>query len=368
MTLKLKPNPLPVFSSGHMSLVLAISVVGSHMVSWNEALPSRSRSRPLTWLHRIPGFGLDTSQRSRKSEPRGRLSRYKLQVPVRYALVITLLGAASMNAGLAAESAHVAKGNVEAAGAKIVGTKSDSGGANVGVPQAGSVGAGVKGGSAPGANDGAKETGAGSSAERGSKAPNDSGAHGGTNSDGTGSMSKTERGVGSTGANERGAQAPHNETGANPIDIRITVQSPTNLKTTTKAPDWTKIVGTSNSLRDRHQTSAPGLRIELNRNAIGVLAPREFTPSAVDGTARSAAGTALRNLPSVGRTGTGPLVSNLAPTVRTKTNAPTVNTATNPSVLNGSGIGHPGARPGMIGGAAKSVAGINGTSFRQKHP
>ena len=46
------------------------SVVGSHMVSWNDALPSRSRSRLLTWLHRRPGFGLDTSPRSRQWQPR----------------------------------------------------------------------------------------------------------------------------------------------------------------------------------------------------------------------------------------------------------------------------------------------------------
>jgi hypothetical protein len=266
------------------------------MVRWNERLPSRSRSRPLT-----RGFGLDSAPRSRRWEPRARPSWYKLQGPVGYASAIMLFCAAGMNAGFAAESARGAKGNAEAAGPKGVGTKSDSGGANIEVPQAGSVGAGIKGGNAAGANDGAKGTGAGSSAERGAKGPSDSGAHARTNPDGTGSRSNTERGADSTGINESGAQARHGETGANPIDIRITVQSPTKLKTTTKAPDWTKIVGTSNSLRARPQTSAPGLRIKLDRNAIGVLTPREFTPSGVDGTARGAAGTVLRNLASGGR-------------------------------------------------------------------
>ena len=260
------------------------------MVRWNERLPSRSRSRLLT-----RGFGLDSAPRSRRWEPRARPSWYKLQGLVGYALAIILFCAAGMNAGFATASARGAKG--KAAGSKSVGTKSDSGGANIEVPQAGSVGAGIKGGNAAGANDGAKGTGAGSSAERGAKGPSDSGAHARTNPD----RSNTERGAGSTGANESGAQARHGEPGANPIDIRITVQSPTKLKTATKAPDWTKIVGTSNSLRARPQTSAPGLRIELDRNAIGVLTPREFTPSGVDGTARGAAGTVLRNLASGGR-------------------------------------------------------------------
>jgi hypothetical protein len=283
-------------------------------------------------------------------------------------LVFMLFGAAAMNAGFAAESTHGAKGNVDGEGAKSVGTKSESGGTSIGVPQAGSLGGGIKGGSATGANDGAKGTGAGSSAERGARGPSDNGVHSVTNSNGTGSRSNAESGVGSTGTNESGAQARHSETGANPIDTRITVQSPTKPKNTTKTPEWTKIVGTSNNLRDRRQTSAPGLRIDLERNAIGVLTPREFKPSGVDGTARGAAGTALKKFASVGRPNSGPLVSIPAPTVRTKTNAPTANTQRNLSVLNGSGIGHPGAGTGMIGGAAGSVAGINGTSFHPKHP
>jgi hypothetical protein len=44
------------------------------------------------------------------------------------------------------------------------------------------------------------------------------------------------------------------------------------------------------------------------------------------------------------------------------------NTATKPSILDGSGIGHSGWGTGAIGGPAKSVAGINGTSFRAKNP
>jgi hypothetical protein len=165
--------------------------------------------------------------------------------------------------------------------------------------------------------------------------------------------------------NEGGTKANHDE---NPIDLRITVQSPTKSKNTTKVPDWTKTIGTSNSLRDHHQTSTTSLRIDLERNAIGVLTPREVAPIGVGGTAKNAANTALRDLSSVGRTDTGHLFPSPVPTVRTKTNAPPVKTATNPSVLNGSGIGHPGLGTGTIGGAAKSVTDVNGTGFRAKHP
>jgi hypothetical protein len=311
----------------------------------------------------MSGFGLDTSPRQ-QWEPRGRQSRFKLQVAVCYALAIMLFGTAAMNTGFAAESApHGAKGKADAAGDKSVGTKSDGGGANIEVPQADSAGAGIKAGGATEANDGAKGTDAGSRVERETvtRGPSDSGVHTGTNSEGSGTRSNTERGVGTSATNDGGTQTHRNET---PIDLRITVQSPAKSKNTTKVPDWTKRIGTSNKLHN-HQTSAPRLRIDLERNAIGVLTPREFVPI---GIAKNAASIALGNLSSVGRTDTGPLVSSPAPTVRTKTNAPPVNTATNPAVLNGSGMGHQGGGTGTIGGAAKSVAGINGTSFRAKHP
>ena len=270
-----------------------------------------------------------------------------------------LFAGAAICAGFAAESApHGAKGKADAVDDKGVGTKSDSGGVNVGVPQAGSSGAGIKAGSATGAHDSAKGTDV-SSVGRGTvtREPTDSRVHTGTSSDGI-----SAGGVDTSATRNGATQAPHNET---PIDLRITVQSPTKSKTTARVPDWTKTIRTSNNLRYHHP---PGLRIDLERNAIGVLTPREFAPISVAGAEKNAASIALRNVPNVGRTDTVPLVSSSVPTVRIKTNAPTVNMATNPSILNGSGIGHPGGGTGTIGGGSKSVAGINGASFRGKQP
>jgi hypothetical protein len=36
-------------------------------------------------------------------------------------------------------------------------------------------------------------------------------------------------------------------------------------------------------------------------------------------------------------------------------------------VINGTGVHRPGAGPAVIGGPAKNVAGINGTTIRAKH-
>ena len=267
-----------------------------------------------------------------------------------------LICAASMNAGFAADSAGP-KGKADAAGDKSVGTKSD---AHIRAPEAGSAGA-------TGPNDGAKGTDTRTGVERGTvtRGPSDSGTHTGTNSEGTGARSNAERGVDTSATSDRATQALHNET---PLDLRITVLPLATSKNTTKVPDWTKIIGPPNNLRDHPQTLTPRVKVEMERNAIGILIPRKFVPIGVDGTPRSTASAAIGNLSSVGRPDIGPLVSSPAPTVRNKMNGPMANTATKPSSLDGSGIGHPGRGTGAIGGPAKSVAGINGTSFRAKHP
>jgi hypothetical protein len=179
------------------------------------------------------------------------------------------------------------------------------------------------------------------------------------------------------------AGARHDGTGANPIDTRITVQSPSKSESAIKAHDWNKakIAVPSGNFRDHHRTSSPGMKDGGERNAIGVLMPpreaakgpdaggRGFAPAAVDGTARSTADAAPKNLTSLGRPDTGRQISSPAPTVSTKANAPPVNAALNHSVLTGTGIGHPGSGTGMIGGAGKyAPGGINGSSFRPKHP
>ena len=260
--------------------------------------------------------------------------------------------------GAAAQSNAGTKGNADAKGDKSVGTTGDSGG--------------IKGESRAVPNP---EGGAGT----------EGGTHADAKSGGTDAGSIAKGGAGTNGMSDGGAQAgaQHNGTGANPIDTRITVQSPSKSESTIKSPDWNKakIAVPSGNSRDHYGTSSPGIKDGVGRNAIGVLMPpreaakgpdaggRGFEPAAVDGTARSTAGAALKNLASVGRPDTARQISSPAPTVNTKANAPPVNAALNHSVLTGTGIGHPGSGTGMIGGAGKYVAGvINGTSFRPKHP
>jgi hypothetical protein len=264
--------------------------------------------------------------------------------------------------GTAAQSNAGTKGNGDAKSDKTVGATRDSGGIK-GEPHA-----------VPNPEGGA-----------GTKGGGDGGAHVGAKSGGTGAGSNAKGGAGTKGMSDAGAQtgAQHNATGANPIDTRITVPGPSKSESAIKARDWNKakIAVPSGNFRDR--TSSPGMKDGVVRNAIGVLMPpraatkepdadgRGFTPAAVDGTARSIAGAALKNLASVGRPDTGRQISSPAPTVSTKANAnaPPVNTELNHSVLTGTGIGHPGSGTGMIGGAGKYAAGvISGTSFRPKHP
>jgi hypothetical protein len=259
--------------------------------------------------------------------------------------------------GAAAQSNAGTKGNADAKGGKSVGTTGDSGGIK-GEPHAGpnpEGGAGTKGG-----------------------------AHADANSGGTDAGSIAKGGAGTKGMSDGGVQAgaQHNGTSANPIDTSITVQGPSKSESAIKAHDWNKakIAVPSGNFSEQRRTSSPGMKDGGTRNAIGVLMPpREaakgpdaggrFAPAAVDGTARSTGGAALKNLGSVGRPDTGRQISSPAPTVSTKANAPPVNTEMNHSVLNGTGIGHPGSGTGMIGGAAKyATGGINGTSFRPKHP
>jgi hypothetical protein len=262
------------------------------------------------------------------------------------------------NTGAAAQSNRGTKGNADVKGGKSVGTTRDSGGSK---PHAGpnpEEGAGTKGGS-------------------------DGGVHADAKSGGTGPGS-AEGGIGtkgmSNGRTQAGAQ--HNGTGANPIDTRITVQGASKSESAIKAHDWNKakITVPSGNFHDHRRTSSPSMKDGVARNAIGVhMPPREtakgldaggrWFAAAVDGTARSTADAALKNLASVGRPDTGRQISSPAPTVSTKANAPPVNAELNHSVLNGTGIGHPGSGTGMIGGAGKyATGGINGTSFRPKHP
>jgi hypothetical protein len=306
-----------------------------------------------------------------------------------YLLAIMLFGTAAINDGFAEESARVSNqtGTAVALGhsdGNQQGSGGDAAGAAIGGPtDAGAKGDGdAKGNGSP---DSSGDKNAGSNGDSsgglkgephagpnpeggaGTKGGRDAGAHADAKVGGT-------SGAGTKGMSDGGAQAgaQHNGTGANPIDTRITVQGPSKSESAIKAQDRNKakIAVPSGTFSDHRTTSSPGMKDGVARNAIGVLMPpreaakgpdaggRGFAPAAVDGTARSTAGDALKNLASVGKPGTGRQISSPGPTV-----------SPNHSVLNGTGIGHPGSGTGMIGGAAKYVGGgINGTSFRSKHP
>jgi hypothetical protein len=287
------------------------------------------------------------------------------------------------NTGAGAGADGGAKWSADAKGDKSAGTKSDNGGAIIVGPQAGSnamMSAGIKGGSNTRANDNANATSTGSNIERGAvtKGSSDGGVHTGINSNRTGATSSA-KGAGIRGTSDGGVQtgAQHNGTTDNPIDTRITVQSPANSKDATKAMDWkkAKLGGTSNDFRRR--SSAPDMKNGVARNAIGVVTtPRKATkgqdaidPTVLQGTASSAAGAAAKNLVSVGRTATVRQTSSASPNLGLKVNDPTVKSAMNHSLLDGTDFGHPGSSTGIIGGAPKNTTGmIDGTSFRSKHP
>lgn len=302
-----------------------------------------------------------THERYSQSVPKG--SGLKIG---HYVLAIMLFGTAAINAGLAEEAARVSNQTDTAltarpTGGNQQGSSGDAAGAAIGGPAA--TGAGAKG------DGGAKGDAAakGNADANGDKTVGTTGDSGGIKGEPR-AGSNVEWGSGTNGGVHAGAQ--QNGIGTNPIDIRITVQSPKS-KNATKGPDWKKAKIVGPDFGDLHAL-APGTQDGLARNAIGVLMPpgarnRGFAPAGVDGTAGSAVGTTAKNPASVGRPDIGRQISGPAFAVSPKANVPPVN-AMNHSVLNGTSIGHPGSGTGVIGGVAKNVAGvINGSSFRPKH-
>jgi hypothetical protein len=161
----------------------------------------------------------------------------------------------------------------------------------------------------------------------------------------------------------------------NPIDTRITVQQGrTPGKTGTKVGDPGKI-GTANPsgiAGERRQISAPaaiggaknaiGLSVNDHAGAKGTDTGHQGSapsgqgagPSAIGGAAKAAVGNA-----AVGSSGAKLANPGASPIATT--------TAINRATINGTGLARPGSGPGIVGGPAKTVAGINGTSIRPKH-
>lgn len=65
--------------------------------------------------------------------------------------------------------------------------------------------------------------------------------------------------------------------------------------------------------------------------------------------------------PAKGGIGGDPAIAHQSPSA-----TPAANAATNHSIINGTGMVRPGLGSGSIGGAAKSITGINGTGVHPK--
>lgn len=163
---------------------------------------------------------------------------------------------------------------------------------------------------------------------------------------------------------------------ANPIDTSITVQPPRNAKNTPRHHEALKKPHPTSpsAVSARHQNPATGSGGHATRNAIGVpLPPDRSNTHPVEGSrgttpiVPNAAGpmTApgvdeLASRPQEG----GGLTPGAQKIVRPLVTPPTVGPATG---INGTGVVRPGHGPGTVGGAAKNLAAINGTTIRPKH-
>jgi hypothetical protein len=178
------------------------------------------------------------------------------------------------------------------------------------------------------------------------------------------------------------AGAKRSGTEFSPIDTRITVLGASSrFGRAPKALDWKKqeIAPQSGKSADHRRTSAPPTKDSLVRNAVGLRVDQTSTGNkrtdvkvferpAVETTPRSTSRAGTGGVgavsPDVPRRGLVPLAAGGG-----KPQQPPINTAMNPSIIDGRDMARLGSRSSVIGGAPKNLAGgINGTSFRPRHP
>jgi hypothetical protein len=272
-------------------------------------------------------------------------------------LAVVLFGALAMQSSRAEEAASGAhETGAATAPAKASGSPQGSGG-------------NAAGSAANPANHAPADAGAGSKGEIGAGPQAERGARTGRKGDG---------GADVKGATVHGAHAGARDGGAavNPIDTRISVQSRRPTKRPDKIGDVKIVVrpGALVNFRARHHTSAPGAIGGIAKDAIGLpMANRGVTqgpnavahqgpPSAAQISVGTAGGIARNAAGSLANAGAG------GPQVAPRGAGPIgTATATNHAAINGTGLTRPGYGPGTVGGPAKAVAGINGTSVRPKH-
>jgi hypothetical protein len=178
------------------------------------------------------------------------------------------------------------------------------------------------------------------------------------------------------------AGAKRSGTEFSPIDTRITVLGASSrFGRAPKARDRKKqeIAPQSGKSADHRRTSARPTKDGLVRNAVGLRVDQtstenrrsdvkvferpagERTPKSTSPAGTGGVGAVGPDLP---RQGSVPLAAGGG-----KPQQPPINTTMNHSIIDGRDMARLGSRSSVIGGASKNLAGgINGTSFRPRHP
>jgi hypothetical protein len=167
------------------------------------------------------------------------------------------------------------------------------------------------------------------------------------------------------------------------LKMRLGIKSNTSVTPGTVAVPGTVVAGTDHPRAHAHNHhQAPALRANnkggQTRNAIGALVDRAKTgdhratgPAGTGGPAPNAGVAPPVPAPQIsGATGrepkpaAGPMTPNKAGPAATHIVGPVTANALS---IGGTVVIHPGSGPGVIGGPAKNLAGINGTGFQIKH-
>jgi hypothetical protein len=273
-----------------------------------------------------------------------------------HVLAVVVLGALSMQSSWSEESSLASNGT------SVVSSAAKPDGRNQGVDAVSSNA--IKG------KDGSAEGGAGSKGEH-SASPPVGGMNAGSKDLSNGKFKEATGNGAHTRTQDTG-------TGINPIDTRISVQPRRTIKPPDKIGDVKSIArpGVPDNLRARHQNSVPGAIGGITRNAIGLPvgnnpaaqgpnAGRQGSPPGAQISRPNATGDVARS--AVGSvTNAGTQVS--GPRVAPQNTSPIATvTAINYAAINGTRMVRPGSGPGIVGGPAKNIAGINGTGYRPKH-
>jgi hypothetical protein len=234
-----------------------------------------------------------------------------------------------------------------------------------------------KGGPNQGADGASGKPIKGNSADdgKGPKGEHSASPKGGINADPKNVSSDNVKGVTGHGAH---VGTKDSGVGVNPIDTRISVQSGRTAKRPNKIGDLKTTVrpGAAGNLRLYQQNSAASAFGGVTRNAIGLPVrnnPAAQGPSAFQKgsspvpeiSGSSAIGGVARN--AVGNpTDAGTQVN--GPRVQQQQAIPIATVAAiNYATINGTKTARRGSGPGIVGGPAKNIAGINGTGIRPKH-